>query len=304
MDEKTQQECLSKLKSSLPEEVRSTLLRQDYMRFLKSRGWNIEKTTARIMAWHEWYYKTELPGLGKPPCNILDEMDPKEAMAQEFLAHANLREDKLGHPVYFERTGCISSNMKKVLENFSVDELVVRHVRQMELMMLRLQQASFTHGKIIGKQVLVYDLKGMKIKVNSKALTTFKRTLVVDEQFYPERLHKLVMINAPGFFTGIWKMIKPWLDPVTANKIQILGTDYQTVLHDIVDPSQLPAEFGGTGEDLDWTWPKNWSEEEPAVLRGKHREWANIQRQKENEETGISDTPRGSQVAEGVENNN
>ena len=43
-------------------------------------------------------------------------------------------------------------------------------------------------------------------------------------------------------------MIKPWLDPTTANKIKVIGNNYQEILFEVIDPQQIPKEFGGTSE--------------------------------------------------------
>ena len=41
-------------------------------------------------------------------------------------------------------------------------------------------------------------------------------------------------------------MVRGWLDPVTAQKIQILGSNYQETLLAEIAPEQLPVEYGGT----------------------------------------------------------
>lgn len=68
------------------------------------------------------------------------------------------------------------------------------------------------------------------------------------------------MINAPWFFTGIWTMIKPWLDPVTAAKIVIVGSDYLPTLLEYIDISQIPEEYGGKRTDFGWNYPENCTE--------------------------------------------
>ena len=41
-------------------------------------------------------------------------------------------------------------------------------------------------------------------------------------------------------------LVKPWLDPVTVNKIQILGSDYKKTLLEQIPPENLPQFLGGT----------------------------------------------------------
>ena len=42
---------------------------------------------------------------------------------------------------------------------------------------------------------------------------------------YPERLGAYLVIDAPYIFEGLWKLVKPWLDPVTVEKIMFIPYD-------------------------------------------------------------------------------
>lgn len=42
---------------------------------------------------------------------------------------------------------------------------------------------------------------------------------------YPERLGAYVVIDAPFIFEGLWRLVKPWLDPVTVQKIVFVPYD-------------------------------------------------------------------------------
>lgn len=56
---------------------------------------------------------------------------------------------------------------------------------------------------------------------------------------------QLAIVNAPASFTFIWSIIKPWLSKETANKVDILGSNYQEILLDLIDRENLPASLGG-----------------------------------------------------------
>jgi hypothetical protein len=43
----------------------------------------------------------------------------------------------------------------------------------------------------------------------------------------------------------VWAVVKRWLDPVTVEKISILGSNYQTELLKQIPADNLPAQFGG-----------------------------------------------------------
>ena len=56
----------------------------------------------------------------------------------------------------------------------------------------------------------------------------------------------MFIINAPWMFTGVWAIVKGFLDERTRNKIKILGGGYKKDLHEIADPQMLPDFLGGT----------------------------------------------------------
>ncbi len=41
---------------------------------------------------------------------------------------------------------------------------------------------------------------------------------------------KFYIVNAPYIFTTVWSVVKGWLDPVTVEKIKILGSGYEKEL--------------------------------------------------------------------------
>ncbi|KAJ7600530.1 CRAL-TRIO domain-containing protein [Mycena floridula] len=56
---------------------------------------------------------------------------------------------------------------------------------------------------------------------------------------------QLVIVNAPSSFAFIWSVIKPWLSKETADKVEILSSDYKEALLEIVDHDSLPSFLGG-----------------------------------------------------------
>ena len=56
---------------------------------------------------------------------------------------------------------------------------------------------------------------------------------------------QLLIINAPASFTVIWAAIKPLLSSDTLRKVNILGSDYEHALTDLIPAENLPKQFGG-----------------------------------------------------------
>ena len=83
------------------------------------------------------------------------------------------------------------------------------------------------------------SLTGMSFWPSSHGLSIFREVLRIDQDYYPETLGEHFIINAPFIFTGTWALVKGWLDPVTAAKFHILGSDYQQVLRERIKPEHL-----------------------------------------------------------------
>merc|ERR1712154_393541 len=64
---------------------------------------------------------------------------------------------------------------------------------------------------------------------------------------FPESLHRLYVINTPAAFRGAWKVIKTFLDPVSAEKTKILGKDFIAEMIRDINLDMIPHKFGGIG---------------------------------------------------------
>lgn len=150
----------------------------------------------------------------------------------------------------------VSASFHESKKHLTEDQMVIRHVRQQEMMVNRLKQSSVRHGRQIEQQVIIMDMDHLSYTLDLTALATFRRTLAIDEAFYPERLKTLIMINVPWFFAGMWAVIRPWVDPVTAAKFQILGRSYHSKLKELFHDDDIPVEYGGT-RVFAWQAPNN-----------------------------------------------
>eukprot|EP00775_Hariotina_reticulata_P011183 gene11183-11333_t len=99
------------------------------------------------------------------------------------------------------------------------------------------------------KMVGLIDLAGLSYK-NLDAVG-LKNVFSMLQNHYVERLSKLYMLNAPSVFWGVWKMVKPFIDPVTSQKVVFLSTSDLQVLHQEVGMEVLPSYLGGTAELID-----------------------------------------------------
>ncbi|KAL1435878.1 hypothetical protein MTO96_010650 [Rhipicephalus appendiculatus] len=77
-------------------------------------------------------------------------------------------------------------------------------------------------------------------------LKTTAANFRVMEDNYPECLEKVIVINAPSFYSMLWKFMRTLLSERTAKKFEVYGKDgWKERLLEIADADSLPACWGG-----------------------------------------------------------
>ncbi|KAJ5286374.1 hypothetical protein N7524_001680 [Penicillium chrysogenum] len=63
---------------------------------------------------------------------------------------------------------------------------------------------------------------------------------------YPETIERIFVCNAPSYYSTIWRFLKAWVDPRTAEKIVVLmESEVLPTLREYIDDANIPANFGG-----------------------------------------------------------
>merc|ERR1711934_98251 len=89
--------------------------------------------------------------------------------------------------------------------------------------------------------LVIYDMNGFGLK--NMDYTQVKAQIRILETYYPESMGMTLIVNSPWLFSACWRLIKGWIDPVAAEKIQFVSQDF---LLQVVDPEKLLKEYGGT----------------------------------------------------------
>ena len=140
----------------------------------------------------------------------------------------------------------------------------------------RLPACSRKAGKLLETCCSIMDLKGVGITRVSSVYGYVKQASAISQNYYPERLGKLYLINAPWGFSSVFNVVKGFLDPVTVQKIHVLGSGYQSELLGQVPAENLPKDFGGKCEcdrgcmfsdmgpwqDPEWAKPPKWAKKD------------------------------------------
>jgi hypothetical protein len=90
-------------------------------------------------------------------------------------------------------------------------------------------------GKLIEKQLSILDMKDEAMKfVFGNTKKFLKITTEIAQNYYPEILGEMIIINAPFSFKAVWAIAKSFIDEKTRKKISIEGNKYQQKLISIV----------------------------------------------------------------------
>jgi hypothetical protein len=136
----------------------------------------------------------------------------------------------------------------------------------------RLPACSRKSGKLLETCCTIMDLKGVGLGKVSSVYSYVRQASVISQNYYPERLGRLYIINAPWGFSTVFSVVKGWLDPVTVEKIHVLGGGYQKEILAQVPAENLPKIFGGSCDcpggcalsdvgpwtDPQWAKPAKW----------------------------------------------
>lgn len=114
-------------------------------------------------------------------------------------------------------------------------------------MKVRFPACSQVAGKHIQQGLNIVDLTGGGItSVNKQVYGLVKQAAQIGSDYYPETMGNMFVVNAPYLFSGVWAIVRGFLDERTRNKIQIFGGGFEKTLLHYIDSNQLPTFLGGT----------------------------------------------------------
>ncbi|KID91756.1 Sec14 cytosolic factor, partial [Metarhizium majus ARSEF 297] len=209
------------------------------LRFLRARKWDVKLSKAMFVDTEKWRKETKLD----ETVPIWDY--PEKPEIAKYYKQFYHKTDKDGRPIYIETLGGI--DLTAMYKISTADRMLTNLAVEYErLADPRLPACSRKVGNLLETCCTVMDLKGVTVTKVPSVYSYVRQASVISQNYYPERLGKLFLINAPWGFSTVWSVVKGWLDPVTVKKIHILGSGYQSELLKHIDQESLPVEFGGT----------------------------------------------------------
>jgi hypothetical protein len=206
-------------------------------RFLRARKGDINKAAELFLLRLHW-----LRTFGVDDLAQIHPM-PYNHQISTIIPHSWHRCDREGRPIYIQKTGIL--NAKDFVGRISDNKLALTHIHFMAEMTELFAENSAKFGRNVEQSIHIIDLKGVGLG-HRKPIKFFAITAYIDQNFYPEQLKAIYMINSPSFFPIFWRMCKVFLDPVTQEKIKVLGANYQETLLNDLGKENLPVEYGGS----------------------------------------------------------
>ncbi|RCI13109.1 hypothetical protein L249_0134 [Ophiocordyceps polyrhachis-furcata BCC 54312] len=209
------------------------------LRFLRARKFDVAQSKQMFVDCEKWRKDTKLDD------EVPNWTYPEKKDVAKYYKQFYHKTDKDGRPIYIETLGGI--DLKAMYEITTSDRMLTNLAVEYErLADPRLPACSRKAGNLIETCCTVMDLKGISLTKMPQVRQYVNQVSVISQNYYPERLGKLYLINAPWGFSTVWNIIKGWLDPVTVAKINILGSGYKTDLLKQIPEENLPKAFGGT----------------------------------------------------------
>lgn len=144
--------------------------------------------------------------------------------------------------------GKFDATAVKNLAGGNFDNLVKYHIWEQEAASQMFFDQSLRTGHLVETITGIVDVKDMSMfQITRDFLAMTKLLAEVDQKQYPETMGRIYILNAPSVFPLVWRGVRPWLDPITAAKIFVLGDkrEYEPILADFIGIDNLPANYGG-----------------------------------------------------------
>ncbi|KAL6187547.1 hypothetical protein ACLB2K_038945 [Fragaria x ananassa] len=224
--EESQETALTQMRTSVQKLGSSTEKCGDptLMRFLIARSMDPEKAAKMFVQWRKWR-ASFVPNGFISDSEVEDQLEDRKIFLQDLC------------------NGCPVMIVKASKHYPAKDQL---QFKKFVVHLLDKVIASSYRGREIGNEKLIgiLDLQQISYKnVDARGLITGFQFL---QAYYPERLGKLFILNMPGFFVSVWRMVSRFLEKATAEKVVIVSNENEKreFIREIGE-EVLPEEYGG-----------------------------------------------------------
>ncbi|CAG7934832.1 unnamed protein product [Penicillium nalgiovense] len=221
------------------------------LRFLRARKWDVPKSFAMLMEAVVWRVKEMHVDdvMAKGELHALKQTQNKSSTSEQkagndFLSQMRMGKsyvhgvDRAGRPIVVVRV-CLHKPGAQSEE--SLEQYIVHVIESVRL----------TLAPPIEAATVLFDMTGFGLSnmVYHREYPPVKFILKCFEANYPECLGLMLIHNAPWVFSGIWRLIRGWMDPEIAAKVEF--TNNVADLEKFIPRGQIVEEMGG---DEKWSY--------------------------------------------------
>ncbi|KAH8661418.1 CRAL-TRIO domain-containing protein [Tricladium varicosporioides] len=238
-----------------PESLRATfwsMVKHDHpdallLRFLRARKWDVERALIMMISTMRWrasdvHVDDDIMKNGELAALDAANGDDKHQrrLGEDFLAQMRMGKsylhglDKEGRPMCFVRARLHKQGeqSEESLERYTV---------------FTIETARMILTPPTDTACVVFDMTGFSLANMDYAPVKFM--IKCFEANYPESLGVVLVHKAPWVFQGIWKIIRGWLDPVVASKVQFTNNNQE--MEEYVQSNHIIKELDGAE---DWAY--------------------------------------------------
>lgn len=117
-----------------------------------------------------------------------------------------------------------------------------------------LESIYYAHTYVLDEMVVILDFRDWSIRRNAP-YRLVKDAIQTLQDYYPERLGRVFLVNYPTSIRAAYTAISPIIDAGAKEKIVWVPDDPSTVLHKFIAPKSIPTFLGG---HLNATFPPSW----------------------------------------------
>jgi len=151
--------------------------------------------------------------------------------------------DRFGVPLYCERLGQI--DLSSLLGKVPSEVLIQFHIYVMERHDRIIMQAFQRLGAPVG-YVYIMDLYGLSIRhYTPSSIDILRQIQFIDDNYYPEFLRKVLVLNTSPVFYMFWKLAKVVMHKQSIAKFTVMSKDYKEELLKIATEENIPRWLGG-----------------------------------------------------------
>nr|KAJ0202180.1 hypothetical protein LSAT_V11C600336930 [Lactuca sativa] len=220
------QKSLEKIKQHRPDEFSRFCSDESISRYLRARNWNVKKAVKMLESSLIWRMNYK----------------PEEIRWEHVAAEAET--GKIYRSSFTDKKGRVVLVMRPKFQNSKSTK------SQIKYLVYCMENAIQNLPSDQEQMIWLIDFHGFNL--SNISINSTKETANILQNQYPERLGLAILYNPPKFFEPFYKMVKPFLEPKTANKVKFVYADdpnTKGIMDNLFCMDELESAFGGKDEE-------------------------------------------------------